>query len=503
MAQVRGNDDLASICSSLSSDDGVHVNGGVGRTGEHLIDLLTRPRSRGGYGGRLNYSQFSTLAQSLGWSSEDMDDCWYDIMMGEPSAEAKDMSRVAECVCSYCLASPLPLLENYKLASEEVTSARSSATSSSSAPVKHKVKQTEGKVGRLATTPPQLAKLPAHNRSNSTTVDLSPPSPRPQTVTASATAAPSPPSQPPLPASPETETKKRADTANTDAQATLRKPSGMSPRYAVATLSSERKKHTAAPSSSPSPAAQQHRRPSPRQQSTSPSRRADTASPQRFAKTVFFRLYENGMEQQRQRRTAKPFTTAQGEEETAQCTFQPKIRPYKLKTTEGEERRARYKKPTQSYFAKLMEDGGDRSNSSDAIAKAPPTPRVTYHPAPGPSTNVPTGYVEGVARLRRYVASRYEHAAFKNSLRDPVRPDVHRLVEAPILRLPVMVEGVADTVDVRLAPARRLSPPREQAQLPMPRVVYVEGAETPTTRVSTPRRSSPGMIRYKEHPSYY
>jgi hypothetical protein len=478
MTQLPSNDDLASLCSPSSSDDGVRGSAsGGGRTNEHLMDLLTRPRSRGGYGSRLNYSEFSTLAQSLGWSSEDMDDCWYDIMMGEPSAEAVDMVRVAECVCSYCLASPLPLLEKYNVKGGTAES----SSSLSSSPLSPTEEHHECRDAVDATPPRQSASRAACSDNHNTTVLLSPPSPKPPTVTAATPGAPPPSAM-------QTERAgKKAKPSST--LASPRRAATAFPRYAVETVSSERKRSTAT-TASPPPL----RRPP-----ASPRR-----SPPPSTNAIFFRLYENGVELQRKRRAAQPAAAAAQEAaEVAACTFRPRIQPYPLKKArEGNGGVELYKKPTQSYFAKLTSD--DRG--SDPIAQAAETPRVAYHPAPGPSSSVPAGYVEGVARLRRYVASRYQHAALKNSLRDPARNDVCRLVDAPILRLPVTVAGVADTVDVRLASVHSRSPHRQQPSplLPqqLPRESYADVTEPPTTNF-IPHQSPRGVARYKEHSVYY
>ncbi|KPI87549.1 hypothetical protein ABL78_3346 [Leptomonas seymouri] len=481
MAHTPKNDDLASICSSLSSDDSVRIAGG-GHANEHLVDLLTRPRSRGGYGGRLSYGEFSTLAQSLGWSIEDMDDCWYDIMMGVPAVEAVDMSRVAECVCSYCLTSPLPLLERYALSKAEAkVPPRSSSSSTTSSTGDEKV--------QAVTPPPPPTALPVSRNSNATVVPP-PPSPRRPTASSAVTAADAH----------RKENKKSGDGTAKNMSATQPVAAHVRPRYTVETVSSGRKRLTGA-----SPLSRSRRHPSPSQmQATSPSRRhsiaapdlRDSAPPQHDSNTVFFRLYENGLEQQRKRGAAKPLAA---DDEIAECTFKPKLQPYTFKGSSAAEGRLHYNKPTKSFFAKLV-DGAERSG--DAIDMAPETPRVAYHPAPGPSSNVPVGYVKGVARLRRYLASRYQHTDFKSSLRDVVHRDVERLADAPILRLPVTVEGVADTVDVRLASASRSTPSRQQSQEPRYRISHARHSES-STAASTPRRTPSALVRYKEHLAQY
>ncbi|KAG5484535.1 hypothetical protein LSCM1_07911 [Leishmania martiniquensis] len=380
---------------------------GRGQPNERLLDLLTRPPERGGYGGRLNYAGFVNLAASLGWNQEDMDDCWYDIVMGEPCAETVDMARVAECVCSYCLASPLPILE------------------------------------RHITAPPVAAELatPPRRRHSSneqnTTVLLSPPTPTPREAEAFA------------PIAPEKSKSEEVKTAPTSPRITSppRRRADMNafPRYAVETLSSEQKKAVV------TPRRHSHRaqgRPSaarpPRHASPAP---ATPRTPAHADNTVFFRLYEEGMEQHRKRSSAKPV-----DEAIAECTFQPHITPYTTKAPHAN--CVQYNRPTRSYFAKLT----GQEAQQDAEGSAPETPRVTYHPAPGPSPSVPPGYVEGVARLRSYIASRYARASFESSLRGNSAANIASLVEAPILRLPVTLSGVTDSVDVRLAsPQARIS----------------------------------------------
>ncbi|KAG5484924.1 hypothetical protein LSCM4_07697 [Leishmania orientalis] len=401
MTTSRGGD-LDSICSLSSSENSPR---GRGQPNERLLDLLTRPPERGGYGGRLNYAGFATLAASLGWNQEDMDDCWYDIVMGEPCAEAVDMTRVAECVCSYCLASPLPILERHTNA-------------------------------QLIAAEPATPSRPKHSsKEPSTTVLLSPPTPPPCVVEALApiipevgkaerarAAAPSPPlASPPLASPP----RRRID-------------ANAFPRYAVKTVSSEQKKTRVQPRH------QSHRGQGGPRAAHSPRRASPAPAAPRVSRhagdTVFFRLYEEGMEQQRRRASVKPV-----EEATTECTFQPHITPHATKVPDTKS--VQYNRPTLSYFAKLT----GQETRQDAEGGAPETPRVTYHPAPGPSSSVPTGYVEGVARLRGYIASRYAHASFEKSLRGKPLTDVASLVEAPILRLPVTVGGVTDSVDVRLA----------------------------------------------------
>ncbi|GET86845.1 hypothetical protein, conserved [Leishmania tarentolae] len=388
---------MDSICSPSSSERSPR-NGG--HSSERLIDLLTRPRAQGGYGGRLNYNGFAMLAASLGWNQEDMDDCWYDIVMGEPCAEAMDMKRVAECVCSYCLASPLPILEN--------------STLIASSPVKQ-------------ATPLQR---PHPSRAQDTTVLLSPPTPLSQkNKTVSPMAAPR--------AQKERRTNATASAGKSSQQRRCTMLN-LSPRYAVETVSSEQRKTCTSPrrqSCTPQNergiiTLSRHMSPGSLQEQNPPSAR----------NSVFSRLYQKGMEQHRKRLAVKPVDTA-----IEECTFQPHIHSYPRRGSDAAS--PHYNKATESYFAKLTSHETPR----DAVGNSPETPRVTYHPAPGPSSDVPPGYVEGVARLRSYIASRYAHTTFEKSLRDRSSANVAPLVEAPILRLPVTLGGVTDTVDVRLA----------------------------------------------------
>lgn len=321
------------------------------------------------------------------------------------------MKRVAECVCSYCLASPLPILEHSTL-----------AKSSAAKPA----------------TPPRL---PHASRERSTTVLLSPPTPRFRRAESVASTLP------------KTGDKQRVTTATASpSQACAHRrctAPNVFPRYAVETVSSEQKKASLSPGrGSHRPHNRRTTAMSSRQTSPAPAL-SQTSGPSGCS--VFSRLYEKGMEQHRKRIAVKPVDS-----DAAECTFQPHITPYTPKAADTAS--VHYNKPTESYFAKLTAPG----TPPDAICASPETPRVTYHPAPGPSSDVPAGYVEGVARLRSYIASRYAHATFASSLRGSSSADVAHLVEAPILRLPVTVRGVTDAVDVRLAsPDTRASLGRE------------------------------------------
>ncbi|CAJ1024405.1 hypothetical protein, conserved [Leishmania shawi] len=399
MTSLR-RDDPNTIPSSSSSENSPL---GWARPNERLIDLLTRPRAHGGYGGRLSYAGFATLAASLGWNQEDIDDCWYDIVMGEPCAEAVDMARVAECVCSYCLASPLPMLER--------------CTTVESIPAE-------------PATPPRQVSL---STDRNTTVLLSPPTPPSRMAEAVALAT----------LEKDKKERARTETKPPNLQTLSQRRRSLLnafPRYAVETVSSEHRKTCV------SPCHQSHKVQSERAATHSPRRASAAPATPRTSgasgSTVFLRLYEKGMEQHQKRTSARP-----ADETAAECTFQPHITPYTTKAPDT--RDVQYNRPTKSYFAKLTAQEAQQ----DLLHATPETPRVTYHPAPGPSSSVPTGYVEGVARLRSYIASRYTRRSFEGSLRASTSTDVARLMEAPILRLPITVGGVMDSVDVRLAPS--------------------------------------------------
>lgn len=427
MPALQQPDEIDAICSPLSSErsprEGQQPN-------ERLLALLTRPRADGGYGGRLTYAEFTTLAASLGWNTEDMDDCWYDIVMGEPCAAAVDMARVAECVCSYCLASPLPILER--------VSARATADA--------------------AATPPAP---PRPSLDRNTTVDLSPFTPPHAAPTTPHSARSATPAQ-----------KASRPTARRTRHATA----AAFPRYAADTASSEQRRTSLAVAQPPPPP---------------PAPASSAAGSHAPGRAVFHRLYETGMAQHCRRAETRP---ADGDAE--ECTFQPHITPYTPST--GDAWGTRYNKSTRSYVAKLT--GGDQA--ADTALRAPETPRVAYHPAPGPSSDVPAGYVEGVARLRRYIASRHANADFASTLRGTACDhEVARLIDAPILRLPVTVDGVTDVVDVRLAShrcrspapiARRAATPTRRGDIALSR----DGHRV--ARSSTPLRT----VRYKIHAVY-
>lgn len=68
---------------------------------QKLEALLNQPRSEGGFGGQLTYADFAALCKPYGWSVEVLEDCWYDVLQGIPTADTRDMQRVAQAVCSY------------------------------------------------------------------------------------------------------------------------------------------------------------------------------------------------------------------------------------------------------------------------------------------------------------------------------------------------------------------------------------------------------------------
>lgn len=428
-AAVEG--DWSSICSSLSSDE---IRSRGAHSDERLTELLVRPREDGGYGCRLNYSEFKALARSLGWNSEDIDDCWYDILMGHPSAEATDMQRVADAICSYCLASPLPLLEQYSAKQTERT--EKSMRGNCMKPHQHH----------------------HSDRGHHLSADPNPP------VTP-ATPISAPPSSKELPASAAPKAKRRSSSFDYH-------------RYAIDTASSEQRRRISSSSC--------RRSQSEMKQLSIRSSTPNSSSARRTARAdgdVFSRLYASGMELHRKKEQLR--CTAKEEV----YPFAPSITPY---TSSNPDRpQQRYNKPTKSYRARLMGEEKD----TDAVLDAPSTPRVNFHPAPGPSSAIPVGYVEGVARLRRYVASRSAQIDFAETLRRPHAVDPSANLQGPILRLPIKVEGVANTVDVRLASE---SAPAAHEVHQTPPLVEHALSDRSSSAATRPR-----SIRYKEHDTYY
>ncbi|CCW70247.1 unnamed protein product [Phytomonas sp. Hart1] len=418
---------ISSLCSSFSS----YVSISAERI-KKLVNLLTRPRENGGYGGKINYHEFSLLGHSFNWNREMIEDCWYDVLCGVPTSEATDMQHMAEVMCDYCSPAALessmippapPHLGNPELAEGPPKSVISS--------------QDDGPVdGLLSLVPPVLIHADAGVRSSL------------------------------FPKTGSGNTDRRAlfkqgnkeqDSNTSRFIKPMRRSSKLTPRrnrspvskrYALQTASSELKLRAQGPSLEASADdGSAPRRPSPRKTKQPPQ----TSTPQHSA--VFDRLYTHGKKLQLERKAwIKPLEWMP--------SFRPHITPYRGRCPSEEENgdAPHYHRVTRSYCAKLVKQP-DRPH--DPLDDTPTTARVDFRPPPGPSSFVPPGYIEGVARLRRGVASR-QHRDFAAGLRQdlcsyPCRDGppaaATQYPETPILRLPLFTieKGAKESVDVRLA----------------------------------------------------
>ncbi|CCW63004.1 unnamed protein product [Phytomonas sp. EM1] len=419
---------ISSMCSSFSSFDGSSTE-----RKRKLLSLLTQPRENGGYGGRINYHEFSLLGHSLNWTREVIEDCWYDVLRGVPTLEATDMQHVADVVCDYCSPSTL--------------------VSSMTPPVRPDLAKTELVRG--------LPKSADSSQSGKPAVGLDSPAPpvlvhaaagvRPRSCTRTCCSG---------------NTNRRTPSAQSDKErcsitSGLPKPirrssklalrGNQSPgcrRYAVQTASSKLKLRTRSPSLAASGnVGAAPRQPTPRRNQPSPR----TGTPKHSA--VFDRLYEHGKKFQLERKAwTKPL------EEMP--SFKPSITPCRggRHTKEENADAPHYHKLTCSHCAKLMQQP-DRHH--DPLDDTPATARVDFRAPPGPSCFVPPGYVEGVARLRRGVAARQlndfvaglRQDSCSYPFRDGSSSAAIQCLEAPILRLPLYTieKGAKESVDVRLA----------------------------------------------------
>ncbi|RNF09298.1 hypothetical protein TraAM80_02245 [Trypanosoma rangeli] len=379
------------------------------------VELLASAREDGGFSGTLRYYDLRLLLQRLGcvWDLERLDDCWYDMVRGRPASVVEDMPWAAQCIYEH-------------LRGDRVEFPARTPSTQLCGDVRALTSQRD-EPDDLAAEADVSQPDPLHTRSSQLQVPMPTHDPEKQPEK-SQEAVPSRQQQ-------GLSAKKRHPTITRET------------RFASPTLSSVRRDR---PTSVPA-RRKQAGEASPRRRRTSPLNAA-TAE-------VFRRLIEDA---DRRRRRASPPTptltlpvaeTRGGMVTPAKAQTGPADRlPSATRISRHPSQTGQnWNKPTKSYVAKLAPEPA----SVDCLEAAAPTPYVERREPLGPSTYVPSGYVEAVARLRRFAASR-NHLKFVDSLRatTPVSAATGAAVErAPILRLPVSdsVEGRTCTVDVRLA----------------------------------------------------
>ncbi|EPY27131.1 hypothetical protein AGDE_10919 [Angomonas deanei] len=362
---------LYSGLSVLTVDEDVYL-----LQSEELVRLLQTPRPEGGYGGHLHYGEFAVLCTYLGFTTEQVEDCWYDTLMGQPLREVTDMERVAHYILCYCFSGNLTLpLPSAALLSEDHAGEEL-----------QKLLWQSGQETVLS-SPSEVAVEPAPIVEQSTHLVESP----------------------------------RKATEKPKAKSAVRKaPSTHStnsaPRYAASTACHDRRTDQT-PSVKPTP------------------KRSPSANPE-----VYNRLYQHAKEYQEKKKVAR-------EKPAEEPIPSPKKTRASSKRRASSPSQVTYNKPTKAFYTKLIAQG---DTQYDAIAEYPETPRVDYQPAPGPSTYIPPGYIEDVARRRRDAARRLEERNYQNSLRGP---DFSRELECvrqnAILRLPLSTNR-RESVDIQL-----------------------------------------------------
>ncbi|ESL06599.1 hypothetical protein TRSC58_05724 [Trypanosoma rangeli SC58] len=402
--------------SQLSSSLSLQAEPASGKTFvARAVELLASAREDGGFSGTLRYYDLRLLLQRLGcaWDQERLDDCWYDMVRGRPASVVEDMPWVAQCIYEHLRGVRVEFPT--RTPSTHLCDDVRALTSQRDEP------------DRLAAAAGISQPDPLHTRSSQLQVSKPTHDPEKQPE----------PSQEAVPSRRQRGRleKKRHPTITREAC------------FASPTLSSVRR----APPTSVPAQRKQAGEASPRRRRTS-SLKATTGE-------VFRRLIEDA--DRRRSRASSPSPTLTlpvaetrgGMVTPANAQTGPADRlPSATRISRHSSPTAQnWNKPTKSYAAKLAPEPA----FVDRLEAAAPTPYVERRDPLGPSTYVPSGYVEAVARLRRFAASR-NHRQFVDSLRatTPVSAATGAAVErAPILRLPVSgsVEGRTCTVDVRLA----------------------------------------------------
>ncbi|RNF22391.1 hypothetical protein TcG_02330 [Trypanosoma cruzi] len=387
-----------------------------------VVELISEAREKGGFAGALRYCDLGPLLQRLGcaWDMERLDDCWYDMVRGRPTSFVDDLPWAAQCLHEHLrgdsVVIPKPAPRRHLHGGKDTLT-----------PQQH---ETDG-----------LARAPC----DSTSEAREPQPPQPQELKQQSGQEKE---SRPAPQAAISSGRPRDLLAGKSHAATPRNV-----RFASPTLSSLRRSRS---NSLP------QRRNNALERSP---KRGRSLSPKTTTGGVFRRLIEDA---ERRRKRASPPPTSNLETRTttggegggtvvltkASMKIEDGVSLTKPISRHMSLTDQNWNKPTKSYTAKL----GPEPASVDRLEAAAPTPHVERQEPTGPSAYVPAGYVEAVARLRRFAASR-NHFQFVDSLRSktPVSTSKGILLErAPILRLPVSdpIEGNS-AVDVRLAtPAR-------------------------------------------------
>ncbi|KAH9598377.1 hypothetical protein LSM04_004742 [Trypanosoma melophagium] len=418
---------------SLSSSDSLRAGEGSFSKDSilQLMEILSTPRESGGFGSSLRYCDVGLLLKQLGctWSTERIDDCWYDMVHGRPDGVVNDMEWAAQCIYNYMQGKWI------ELAPQRLNSAMMFEDCGGSTTV-------------LSLTPERVVSvLSPESRPDIPDVPLS--SSSSSTSTTSSKATTSLLHRKPIR---QREEKDQQNVARDAAAIDGHSVDSEKPRYASPTLSSIQRTRSVSALSRQN----KGKRVVTSTSAVNLSPRKRRLSPPQSSE-VFQRLIEDA--KNRKNRASTTTTTSPPEANTTPLYTKTNIerldRPSssKLIPRRPSPNTCRWIKPTKSYEAKLIPEPPLMDRLEAAVA----TPLVERQEPRGPSAFVPPGYVEAVARLRRFAASREHHQAFVDSLRrtSPTTPSV--AVQSPILRLPMQddVGKKKIVVDVRLATSPR------------------------------------------------
>nr|CCC89431.1 conserved hypothetical protein [Trypanosoma congolense IL3000] len=383
-----------------------------------LDEMLHAPRRDGGFEGVLRYDDLRQILMRLNctWDTDRIDDCWYDIVRGRATPITDDMSWARCCICEHFNGEYTAPTTIEHLREQHIPSPRSDSCSHSSveptSPCRTSPRNKNGGIELTASSYPVRAKTVVKGTGSAGLTSQD------QHILQRT----SPPTSP------------RCDSGVEDPG------QRRSPRYATPTMSGARKKFADQPvmRQSPSSASKDGTR----------RRKGSLSTPN----DVFRRLVEDASSRRCRQLASAAEVAIEADRITANSGSIPNS---PVRSCRQSPVRHAWDMPTKSYRAKHSSE----PPAFDRLEAIPATPKVTRHKPPGPSSFVPPGYVEAVARLRKFAASRSHYRDFVSSLRiDP--PTSPPCTDAPILRLPLQ-GGRHDSgraVDIRLAKFARTQP---------------------------------------------
>lgn len=442
------DDDSLLNCSPLSSTWSTSPD----RTGknrieedeEALLALFNQARSDGGYGGFLRYSEFAELTKSIDWTEDVSDDCWYEIVDGVAMSTATDMGRVVEKL--HCYGAKLSYINGGNPSSQMLLSLIQSRTRQRDAMLGHHHRPSSPPTARGAVgTSEQDSSANAVNTRDTIHTTISQPGSASYTCCTSPTLA----GDTALPGACAESTQtvhspERWRGMRRDARIVAGK------RYVMQTAASEAKQRRGLEKKTkqtPSHGVNAVR--SVPAHDSACSSKEDDHTDKTKASNACLRLYRCAQQRERARTdagerarparyidTLRATTSAHGSDPSARPPSSPPLTQGAISCIG----RRHFCVPTESFYARLT---AAPEVHYDGIDNAPATPLVPIQPAPGPSTFVPRGYVDVVARLRRSIGAT-KNTDFVETLRgngsvrgkaSAVHGRGNDVTNAPILRI--------------------------------------------------------------------